>query len=47
MNLLKGKPVIVLIQIFKPTNDPRPYKEYNDRGHYVVAIGMDDDRLYF
>jgi predicted double-glycine peptidase len=41
-----GSPVIVLIQIFKPDTDPRPYKDFNDRGHYVVIMGMDEERYY-
>jgi len=38
----KGQPVIVLLQVFKPLNDTRSYTEFNDRGHYIVAVGMDD-----
>ena len=36
----------MLIQIFKPESDSTPYKDFNDRGHYVVIIGMDDERYY-
>ena len=46
-NLKDRNPVIVLLQIFKAADNPTSYKDYNERGHYIVAIGMDDERYYF
>lgn len=40
-----GKPVIAAIQAWDD-NSGR-YKDYDDSGHYVVAIGHDAARLYF
>jgi uncharacterized protein YvpB len=41
------QPVIVLLQVFKPQNDTRSYVDWNERGHYIVAVGMDDTYFYF
>lgn len=47
--LRKGKPVICLIQAWK--SDERTSSEFYatdyDDGHYVVAVGFDEDNLYF
>jgi uncharacterized protein YvpB len=43
----RGQPVIVLLQVFKPTDNPTPYNEFNDRGHYMVIIAMDSEYFYF
>lgn len=39
-----GKPVICLIQAW--SDKPENYSEDWDDGHYVVAAGYDDDRIY-
>ncbi len=43
-HLDKGHPVIVLIQAW---GDKKKYRNYDENGHYVVAIGYDDHRIYF
>jgi predicted double-glycine peptidase len=43
-HLDKGRPVIVLIQAW---GDKKRYRDYDENGHYVVAIGYDDKRIYF
>src|SRR5207244_6551820 len=46
----EGKPVICSIQAYDEHNPPEKRAEiYNkdDNGHYLVAIGYDDDNVYF
>lgn len=43
-HLDKGRPVIVLVQAH---GDKRKYRDYNEAGHYVIAIGYDDRKVYF
>jgi predicted double-glycine peptidase len=45
--LASGYPVIVLIQAWKDEDDPTPYALDEDDGHYVVAIGYDNEYFYF
>lgn len=46
----QGSPVILAMQAWLDNGDPRDLKNWtsnNDDGHYVVAIGYDDKRIYF
>jgi uncharacterized protein YvpB len=45
--LSTGRPVIVLIQAWKDEDDLTPYEYDFEDGHYVVAIGFDNDYIYF
>ena len=38
---------MVLIQAWKDDDDPTPYPEDVQDGHYVVAIGYDQEYFYF
>lgn len=42
----KGWPVILLIQAWKDEDDPTPYPEDMEDGHYVVVIGSDNQYFY-
>ena len=44
-NLDCGRPVILALQAYKESE--QPYNKCWDDGHYVVAIGYQDDRIYF
>jgi predicted double-glycine peptidase len=41
------RPVIVLIQAWKDDDDTTPYPINFENGHYVVAIGFDNQNIYF
>ncbi len=45
--LERGYPVILLLQAWKDEDDPTPYPDDDEDGHYVVAIGYDADYFYF
>ncbi len=45
--ITSGRPVVVLIQAYKDDDDPTPYQDDWNNGHYVVAIGYDNDFIYF
>ena len=42
-----GRPVILLLQAWKDDDDPTPYPIDYNNGHYVVAIGLDNQNIYF
>lgn len=42
----EGKPVMVLIQAWEGVEDFN-YSDYWEDGHFVIAIGYDDNNLYF
>ncbi len=49
-NVKQGIPVIIAMQAWEEKGDPRDVKEWSSRiddGHYIVAIGYDDSRIYF
>lgn len=41
----QGKPVVCLIQAWE--DDVKDYTHYWGVGHYVTAVGYDDERIYF
>src|SRR5262249_37502561 len=47
----EGKPVICSIQGYDPVQTgakrEKIYREENENGHFVVAIGYDDDNIFF
>jgi predicted double-glycine peptidase len=46
----RGIPVLIAIQAWLEKGDPRnlaDWKARKDDGHYVIAIGYDDKRIYF
>lgn len=48
--LKQGVPVILAMQAWIEKGDPRDVKAWSSRfddGHYIVAIGYDDSRIYF
>jgi len=45
MHIDEGEPVICSIQAY--SDDPMPDYSKNGNGHYVVAIGYDDDDNYY
>jgi len=48
ISTLKAKiPVILLLQAWKDEDDSTPYAVDFDDGHYVVAIGYDQQYIYF
>lgn len=44
--LSSGRPVILLLQAWADDDSP-PYPEDFEDGHYVVAIGYDNDYIYY
>jgi predicted double-glycine peptidase len=45
-----GIPVLIAVQAWIKSGDPRDVAAWSARtkdGHYLVAIGYDDDRIYF
>jgi uncharacterized protein len=44
--LRKGRPVIIMLQAWAEPR-PRSYRRVWRHGHWVVAIGFDDDGVYF
>ncbi len=44
--LERGYPVILLLQVWKGDDDPTPYPDDYEDGHYVGAIGYDGDYFY-
>ena len=43
--IIRGWPTLITIQAYRESN--RPYHELWDDGHWVVAIGFDEYRIYF
>ena len=46
--IAKKQPVLVEIQAWRePSAPPLPYEEVWDDGHYVVVIGIEDEKVHF
>lgn len=43
----QGRPVIMAIQAWPSKKAPKDWEDNNDEGHYVIAIGYDDDQIIF